>query len=497
MLSITLGKVYFIISGYSVQLLLPRMLGTPERFGLYSAAMGVVSILTNVLIVATIQSVSKQVSGTDAPQVRLREALRIQLALGGILGGGLFFGADTLATTVLLDTQLAPLFRIAAGVVFAYALYAAIIGFLNGQQKFQHQAMFDLAYTTVKTGGILGAAALGFGVVGAIAGFASAAFSVLMVALFTVGIGQAASPEPNRAGLPLKRWAAFMAPLFLYHLCLNLMLQVDLALLKRTVAELALQTGDTQVAAAEMASRFAGFYRGAQTFSFVPYQLILSVAFVVFPMISHASALGDAELTRNTIMAANRFSLLVLCAIAAPVSGASAGVLRIAYPDAYLAGAGALSVLAFGMAAFALFVIGATTLSGAGLPQVAAGIAVVSVGVVIAANLTFVPIVGLDGDVMWAAACSTSTGTTVALVLCAITVYRRFGAFIAPLSVIRACVAATLAFLAARNCPHDTAPWALVALVTGTLSFLLALILTGELGRDDLQAVRKIIRPRP
>ena len=60
--SITAAKVYFILTGYTVQLALPRLLGSPETFGLYSAAMSVVSILNNVLIVATIQTVSKHVS---------------------------------------------------------------------------------------------------------------------------------------------------------------------------------------------------------------------------------------------------------------------------------------------------------------------------------------------------------------------------------------------------------------------------------------------------
>src|SRR3954471_21477672 len=49
-LSIAGAKLYFIVTGYAVQLLLPRFLGTPEAFGLFSTAMNVVSILNNVLI---------------------------------------------------------------------------------------------------------------------------------------------------------------------------------------------------------------------------------------------------------------------------------------------------------------------------------------------------------------------------------------------------------------------------------------------------------------
>ncbi len=83
-LSITGAKLYFIVAGYAVQLLLPRLLGTPEAFGLYSAAMNVVSILNNVLVAATVQSVSKHVSeDLDHAGTTLRQGLLLQLTIGG------------------------------------------------------------------------------------------------------------------------------------------------------------------------------------------------------------------------------------------------------------------------------------------------------------------------------------------------------------------------------------------------------------------------------
>ena len=55
-MSIAGAKAYFIISSYAVQLLLPRIFGEAEEFGLYSATMSGIAILTNVLVVASIQS---------------------------------------------------------------------------------------------------------------------------------------------------------------------------------------------------------------------------------------------------------------------------------------------------------------------------------------------------------------------------------------------------------------------------------------------------------
>lgn len=486
-LSITASKLYFIVAGYAVQLLLPQFLASPEAFGLYSSAMGVVSILTNVIIVATIQTVSKHVSGSDNAPARLRDALRTQLLLGSGLGLSLYLGADALAAHVLLDHLLAPLFRSAAVVVFCYALYAAIVGYLNGCQDFQRQAFFDLTYTTLRTGFILGAAALGFGAFGSVTGFALAATLVLAIALFVVGTG-----APSEDPLPARAFWAFMAPLFVYHLCLNLILQVDLALLKRTIADLAQASGQSVTEAASTASRYAGFYRGAQTFAFVPYQLILSVAFVIFPMISQASTLGDEDTARTYIRSAMRFSLIVLLAIAAPVSGASDGVLRIAYPEEYLAGQGALSVLSLGMVAFALFVIAATILSGAGLPQVAAGIALISVLIVVGCNLGFVYATGLHEGALRSAAFGTSCGAVASLLLSGLSVYRRFGAFMPPLSALRTLLAAGVGYAVAGAMPSGTAIDALLALIAGGIAYLVALVVVREVGKQDLAVLTSL-----
>lgn len=490
-LSITAAKVYFIFAGYAVQIALPRLLGSPEKFGLYSAAMSIVSILNNVLIAATIQTVSKRVSESpDTAAPTLRQALLLQVAVGGSLACALFASADLLAARVLLDPLLAPLFRIASGVVLAYAVYATLVGSLNGRQLFQRQAGLDMTYTTLRTAGILGAAALGFGVIGAIAGFTMAAGAVLAIALVVVGVGSA-GPRSS-----WKTWFAFMAPLWLYQLCLNLILQVDLTVLKRTVADIAREHGESVAAAADLASRHAGFYRAAQTFSFVPYQLLLSVAFVVFPMVSHAVAIGDLDATRRYIHNALRFSLIVLLAIAAPVAGASQGVMHIAYPDAYLSGSDALSVLSLGMACFALFVMGATILSGAGRPGLAAGIAAVAVVLVVGLNLVFVHMAGVGEHTLTAAATATSVACVAALTAVAYSVHARFGAFLARATAVRVLSAAAVGFVAARVVPSGTALGALAALCAGGIAYLVALFVVRELTATDVAYVRGILSRR-
>jgi stage V sporulation protein B len=490
-LSISAAKLYFIVAGYAVQVALPGLLGGPEQFGFYSSAMSLVSIVTNVLIAATIQTVSKRVS--EAPEhaaSTLRQAVRVQLAVGLPLALVMLLSADLVATKLLLDPLLAPLLRVSSIVIACWTLYATLVGALNGEQLFGKQAALDLTYTTLRTLGILGAAGLGYGALGAAIGFAGAAVLVLCTSIAVVGLGR---HDPSRP-LRWRDWTTVLAPLWMYQLALNLILQIDLAVLKGNVAAIAQAGGATVEAAALTASGFAGLYRAAQTFAFVPYQLIISVTFVVFPLVSQAVTLGDGEATKRYVHGAMRFSLLVLLAIAAPVSGAAAGVMRIAYSDAFLGGAEALAVLSLGMVAFALFVIGATILSGAGRASTAAAIAFLAALIVLGCNYSFVRAVGIGPTTAMAAASATSVGTSFALLAVGFAVYKRFGAFLPLVSSLRVLAAAGVAWAVARVLPSGTAPLALLALVGGGVSYVVALAMLREITETELKLVRKVLR---
>ncbi|HTU59539.1 MAG TPA: oligosaccharide flippase family protein, partial [Polyangiales bacterium] len=264
------SKIYFLIAGYAGQLLLPRLFGKPEVFGLFSTAMSSVSIVNNIIVGATVQVVSKRVSeAVDRSELTLRQALAVQLWLGLGLATLLLTSAGWIANSLLRDPLLTPLFQLSSAVVLAYSLYTAFVGTLNGRQNFRTQAGFDIGYTTLRTGSMLTAAALGYGAVGAFAGFATASSLIVVASALVLGLGKRGEPVNYRA------WVSFMAPLWLYQSCVQVIMQADLALLKRSVAVILQADGATVTAAAETASRYVAFYRAAQTFAFVPYQLLL------------------------------------------------------------------------------------------------------------------------------------------------------------------------------------------------------------------------------
>ncbi|MEM9189501.1 MAG: polysaccharide biosynthesis C-terminal domain-containing protein [Myxococcota bacterium] len=491
------AKAFFIVTSFSIYLVLPRLLGTPAAYGLYSKAMSFGSIINNVLIASTVLSVSKFVSERDTDwKAVLRQGLTLQLGVGTALALAVFLFAPQIGERLLRDPTVTPLLRTIAAVIFCYALYGALVGALNGRRRFLHQAGLDATFSTFRTGGILAGAAIGvsigsaFGPYGAITGFSIAA-SLIVIAAFVV-VGPGSSGET----LPWRTWLGFMAPIWLYQACLNGILLSDVLVMAGVLAQLGEAAGLSAPDAAEQASSYVGYYSAAQKFAFVPYQLMLSMTFIVFPMVARATSTGDQEAAQRTIREALRFSVLVLVGVATPIAGAADGVMRIAYPEEYLAGSGALQVLVFGAAAFALFVISATVISGAARPLIAAAIAAVGLVVVIGGNVVLVRLVGIGENTVSAAALGTSSGMFVALFLSAVAVYRRFGTYLAPLTVLRVGFAGAAGFGAAHVVPHGSRGLAILALAVGTLAYALVLVVTRELGRRDIDAARQVLERR-
>jgi stage V sporulation protein B len=485
---ITLAKLYFIVTGFAVQVGMPRLLGSPEVFGQWSLAMSIANVVDNVLIAATVQSLSKRVSENEAlGPARLRQGLKLQLVIGMVVAGSLALVAPLLAK-LAYDPALTLMLRIAACVPLCYALYAALVGSLNGQRKFRAQATLDVTFSSIRTVAILLAAALGYGAVCALYGFAAAAFAILAVALIMVGTG-----APGER-LPIRTWLSFLLPIALFQLMLNGMLLLDVWVLKNTAAGLLLEAGRSLESATAEASALVGYYRAAQNFALVPYQVILSVTFVVFPLVSRATASGDVDAAKEHIRAALRFSVIVLFALASPLSGGAEALIRFAYGAKFLPGAPTLSILVFGQLSLALFVIVATILSGAGRPGLSALIGLLALCVMLGSNRLFVRMAGVGDTTLSAAALATSLGPLLALVLSTVALLKLFGVGLPLLTLLRCAVAAAAGFGVARLVPQQHALLAPVALAAGGIAYLLALLASGELKRDDLTRVLGAVR---
>lgn len=475
--TLTAAKLLFVMLGFVVQFGLPRVLGSPSEFGLLSAAMAFTAILTNALTSSMVQTSSKLVAerGEIGRTLAARHGL-LSLGLGVLLA----LLAPPLGESLLRDAALIPLLRASGVVILAYGFYATAIGTLNGAQRFDRQAKLDGTFSTMRTLGLLGGAWALHQALGAMSGFAVSA-SIMAC----IGIAAAGLVRPVRGEVPSWRaHAALLLPLALYQLALNGVLQLDLEALKL----LANPTHDE--VGREAASHAAGLYRAAQTLSFVPYQLMTSITLVLFPIVSRANALGDTQGVEASVRDALRFSWLFLGALLAPLVGAAHGAVRVAFPVAYAEAAEVIPVLALSQFFFALAVLHATILVGQNLALRVSAMAVLALAVGLTTSFVLASFFSFTTLPM-RVAMGTAVGSLVFFLATGATLRQRIKARVAGATAARLLLASAAAILVGRLIPQSSIVLGLVAVLGAGLVYVVVLLASGEVTRDDWSRLRR------
>lgn len=480
---IGLAKIYFIVAGYAIYFALPRLLGSPEAWGEYLLVIGLVSVVNNVLVTGTIQGVSRfTAQGEAAADAVKRTALRVQLFLGGGAALLVALAAPWIAAWER-DPRLARWYQLAAGIIVCYAFYAVFVGTLNGLRRFGEQAAFDAAFATLRALLILLGAGLGLGVSGAVGGFVGAAFLILLAALWRVGW-----PVAGAGKLPLWPMGRLLLELFASTLASNLIMRADLLLLKRSATALVARTVGAAAASAA-ASAAAGYYGTAQSLAFIPYQLILSVTFVVFPLVSRSTFAADHAATRGYIERTLRLSLIFVAGLAAVLMGNPAAVINVPYPAIYRIGGPALRWLAGGMVCFSLLTISNTILNGAGHTRAVIGTTLTTLLLLLVANALAVPRAASAEAALAVAAAATASAMAVGLGLVALVLRRTLGAALPLRSLGRVGVAWVLAALVGAWLPERSRLVTIVECAGVLVVYFGVLIVLGELRWQDAAKV--------
>lgn len=496
-MAIASAKVWFLITGWIAMIALPRIFkwasGSAEAgqamFGDYKLVFMGVSFLNNAIITGTIQAVSKFTSESDTRAYPVRAtALRVQAVVGVGLAAAYAAAAPWIAQW-LGSPDLSSLMQISAGVIAAYSFYAVYIGSFNGRRLFSHQAGFDIAYSTLRTTLILTLAAVGLEVLGAVLGFLVAAIIISMAAaLASRGLPREGEP------LPTRRYLGFAASLFVYTLLLNLVMSLDLFLLKGNASRAALAAGSSASSASEASSAVAGLYGAAQNLAFIPYQAVLAIAFVAFPMISRVTFEKDAEKAKGYVRKTMRLTALLSVGLASVFVALPIQSLGLLYPDEYMKAASTLSTLSIGLVAFALMSVANALLNGAGHSGRALAVIGLTLGCVVAGVLGLLSTGHDPNELALRAAMGTASGMILGLVVSGIVVRHRFGALLQPLSAARIVLAGASAVGLGHLLPisgklHSLAECAAVFAV-----YVAVLIISREIGRDDLAQLRVIFK---
>lgn len=481
-LFIGFAKAFFMVAGFLQRVLLARVV-SPAEYGAFSVVNNAISTVNNTMVQGTIQSVSKFTAEDDARAGAVQRAGRtMQLVLGLVVAGGFVLAAPVVATFVKAP-QHVNLFRLVALIPLLYALYSVYVGTANGLRKFRLQASFDVGFSSAKTVLLLGGAVigrmLGHSVTGAFAGFIAAALLILLVAARTIGLprgGQAFS-----AG----RLFAFMGGVVVYTLLINLALNYDLLLLRRFAGE---------AVPGAAADALAGAYEAVRNLALLPYQALLVVTFVIFPLVSRATFAEDREATRAYVRQTLRYALILGTALAVVLAARPAALLGILYPKAYGVGAEALPILAGGIVALALLSIAGSIVTASGRPDVSIMLVGLTLVVGTGAAFAIVPGATPGPNMLAAAAAATALGMLAGVAVALLYLWRRFAAWPPVLSVARVASAAAVAIVLGRLVPGSGKIVGLAGAILAGLVFAVALFVLREFGATDREKLAKILR---
>jgi stage V sporulation protein B len=492
-LAITAAKIYFIVTGLVQQVALKAVLGL-DAYGALSSALGAASITYNPVVSASIQGVSHAVAtASDADRSRtLRRALLAHLVLALALAGTFFLLAPTIGQLTGAPHIVVGL-KVLSAVILVYGLYAPLVGALNGQTRFGTQAALDALAATLRTVGLLGGAVwigrVGFSNVGpmegATLGFAVSSAAVLSVAFTRVGLGSAGAPTTR-----LGRYLRYIGPILLGQALLNLLFQADQLLLRRFAADAALAAGLDAAAADPL----VGAYRAAQLFCFLPYQLVLSVGIVLFPVVAAAHREGKADTVAQLVQQGCRVALIVSGLVVSVTCGLPGPLLELVFgADTARLGAEAMVVLSLGLGTLAL--LGVMTALLNSLEQQRGGLLITGLAFALVVALCFARVRGraFSPELLTSTAFATGLALLLATLVAGAVVRRKAGAVLPPLSLARVLGALGAAVALARSLPD--AP----KLVTPLFSLLVAgaycaaLLITRELGPADWHYVRGVL----
>jgi stage V sporulation protein B len=481
-LFIGFAKASFMVFGALQKFLLARVVSVAE-YGAFSIVNNAISIVNNTIVQGTIQSVSKFTAEDDTRAGAVQRAgLRLQTFLG--LGVAL---PVLLAAPLVADFVNAPehtsLFRLAAAIPAIYAFYTVFVGTANGQRRFNVQASFDVGFSISKTILLLAGAAVGrmagHSVAGALLGFIAAAVVIMLVAGKKMWLAK--SSVPFSSG----RLLLFMGGAVAYTGLINLALSYDSLLLRRFAGAALAGPG---------ADALVGAYEAVRSLALLPYQALLVVTFVIFPLVSRSTFAEDREATAAYVRQTLRYALIFGAAMAVVLGARPETLLRVLYPAAYGVGAPAMPILAAGVVALALLSIAGSIVTASGRPYVAMTLVAVTLIAGTGLAFTLVPRAPAGPEMLLAAALATAVGMLVGFVVALVYLRRRFGAGLPLASALRVALAVALAVLVARVLPGTGVLAGLAAMALAGIVFVATLLLAREFGPSDREKLLKILR---
>lgn len=498
-LYLTMTKLYFIVGSYAIYFGIPRLGGESgdALFAEYKLIGAMLSVIGTVLVMGTTQAISRFV-GREPEKARgiVGRGLKLQLGLGLIIAGTYFVLAP-----MNQDAEVATAIRISALIPLLYAAYSVFMGTLNGEKRFAEQALMDGGFTTLKILCVLGFIAVFQSSAGGYAGFAAAAAGVFVASGLIVRKGHAGKSADIGDTPTIKDMFLFQMQTVGFMLLVQWVVQMDIWYVEwwgpyEADTQLTLPPAEgadpstavtiTQTKAA------AALYGSTQLFSQISYSVVISLTFVLFPLIS---GLGeDKEAARRYVREALRYALIMVAGVIACLTAVPGATMNLLLRDLASnlqlvpSGDEALRWLGLGYGAFSLLFVLCAVLNAAGRPRHSIALMAVTLGVQCGLGFVLLPEHGIVGQGV-AGLIAMSLGLSFGLVYMA----RWIGNVIPTSTVVRVAIAGAAAYGLALTWHPEGKLMTLVRVSLCGAVYLGVIIASREFGADDIAKFKKVI----
>jgi len=452
------SQVAVTIAGYLIHFVLARTLG-PVPYGVFGVSYNVLYVFV-LFVTAGIPAAVSHFVGADprSATATMALALRLQAAISVFAAIVYGIGAGLIAST-LSDPSLEPYLRASALAIPAHALLYLYLGYLGALQLFSRQASVTMVFAIVRLI-IVALLAYFVGVLGAMAGLVLAPLSAMLLGAW---LSPRPAAEPNASAPPIRALAVYALPLTMLNLALQLLLTVDLLLVK------ALLQDDVTT----------GYYTAASAIARVPYFVFAGVGLVLLPSVSRSLAQGLNDQAAHLIRQAIR--AVIVCV--APAVGMTAAIgkqmVELLFSADFASAAKPLPVLVAGVSLIGLFYVLASVQAASDQEWCPVFAALAALGVGLGLGTWLVPACGSIGAALMVLGMGVmATGPTLVMVMW------RFHVVFPIFTLGRSLVATTAAVFVVAPFPTG-AMASVVALATGIVVYLLALVVLGELEPGD------------
>jgi len=355
-LYILTARFIFALSGWIIHLGLARSFSS-SQYGTFGVILSVINILQMFLIKGIPDATTKYLAeGIDGYELK-KKAFLLQSIYTAIISLLLLLSTPTIAY-LLNDKSLEPLLLILPLVIFGYSfktLYAKLFG---GYREFGMSSKISILAAISRIFFVFTFVYWGFGVSGAILGYASSAFLAVIYSSVLF------KPKRGKKPVTYRKICNFGIPIIIFSVLFNILTVLDLFFIK------SLLTNDSYV----------GYYTSARMISTLYVIVSISFSATLLPSISNTYSKKKKLETKSYIVNSLRYTFMLFLPTAVIISSNAKEIISLLFTSEYSKAANALSILIFAWLFLYIFYIFTSIINASGkskIPAFLSGIAIV------------------------------------------------------------------------------------------------------------------------